>query len=162
MAEQLSREERDHTKSSSCSTTRFEQAWHKEGFALHPVLPGICVICLCAWRKNALTEHNAFLGIWVRIRDFWKRCKHALLDIQARKRVFCLHAVGRQVDLDRDPLQKCHFGTTKGLTAQTSAPVACASVGGMARGKCQMSGGGGQWRVVVSGVGWRCAVQTCV
>ena len=44
------------------------------------------------------------------------------LGIQARLWEFRTHAPRRQVDLDRDPLQKCHFATTKGLTAQTLAP----------------------------------------
>ena len=30
--------------------------------------------------------------------------------------------MGRDVDLDRDPLQTSHFAATKGLTAQTLAP----------------------------------------
>ena len=42
--------------------------------------------------------------------------------IQARKRDFCQCLVGRDLDLDRDPLQTSHFAATKGLTAQTLAP----------------------------------------
>ena len=46
----------------------------------------------------------------------------AILAIQARSWVFGRCVAGRQGDLDRDPLQKCHFAATKGLTAQTLAP----------------------------------------
>ena len=44
------------------------------------------------------------------------------LSIQARLLVFCWYVSRRHAVLDRDPLQKCHFATTKGLTAQTLAP----------------------------------------
>ena len=44
------------------------------------------------------------------------------LVIQARSWVFSSCVQGRHGVLDRDPLQKCHFAATKGLTAQTLAP----------------------------------------
>ena len=49
-------------------------------------------------------------------------------DVQARQRVFSIRVQGRQLDLDRDPLQKYGFATIN-FTAQTSAPpLACACV----------------------------------
>ena len=46
----------------------------------------------------------------------------AILAIQARSCVFSPCVAGRHAHLERDPLQKCHFAATKGLTAQTLAP----------------------------------------
>ena len=50
------------------------------------------------------------------------RLNPAVLAIQAPQCVFGMCVVGRDHHLDRDPLQKCHFAATKGLTAQTLAP----------------------------------------
>ena len=95
------------------------------------------------WSKNIFFCKRRFLAAWKRFRmhrlgDRSSRGQlgskqlatsnqghlhiRAVLSIQARKRVFWPHVVGRQADLDRDPLQTGQFAATKGLTAQTLAP----------------------------------------
>ena len=78
--------------------------------------------------------------------------------IQARLCVFSYYVQGRELDLERGPPQKHQFASTKGSRDKPQPHFGrCKCRWDVARGKCQVSGGGAQWRVASV----RCQVAVC-